>query len=63
MSSSPGKKATEQKDKGVSKEEFIKLRQPPSKPAFANDGKNLNLETHDMLTQILNHKFTAVDKP
>ena len=29
---------------------------PPSRPAFANDGKNLNLDNHDMLLKILRHK-------
>ena len=46
----------------MSREEFIrKLREPPAKPAFENDGKNLNLENHNMLLAIINHKFDATD--
>jgi len=41
-----------------------KLRQPaPSRPAFANDGQNLNLENHDMLMCILKHKLTHPAQP
>lgn len=46
----------------MTKEEFFKkVREPPKNPAFANDGKNLNLETHDMLLKIINYKFTVAD--
>ena len=45
--------------KKITKEEFIKLRQPPpSKPAFANDGKELNLQNHEMLRRIMAFKVS-----
>ena len=59
---SPTKQAKEKPSPAsvVNKEEILrKIREPPQKPAFANDGKNLNLENHDMLLKILNHKFAG----
>ena len=43
----------------MSKEEALKAlrKPPPSKPAFTNDGKHLNLENHDLLAKIIQHKF------
>jgi len=43
----------------ISKQEAIRaLRQPPpSRPAFTNDGRHLNLENHDILFKIIKHNF------
>ena len=43
----------------LSREEFMKnFRQPPpSKPAFENDGKSLNLQNHDMFRKIVEYNF------
>ncbi len=37
----------------------MKLRQPPpSKPAFTNDGKELDLQNHEMLRRIMAFKVS-----
>lgn len=46
----------------MTKEEFLKLRRAPQKPAFENDGRKLNLETHDMLRRIMQHKVEEENK-
>ena len=48
---SSAKKSKSGTKNAITKMEYMKrLREPPpSRPAFTNDGKNLNLENHSML--------------